>query len=362
MIQRIFQPIGQGAFYTEKHQNYNVVYDCGNWKRAKLADQVVQQSFNSHEVIDILFISHFDADHVNKIIVLKNHCAAIRNVVLPLLHDDEKLLLANFFKTLGYVNEGILIENPEEYFGPDTKVIFVEPTDKDDENEPIEINIEELEKTSTTDKIKIKSSSKILSNITNWFFVPFNYYYSARNTQLQKLFTIHGLNISHFKSDLNYALLNRTKIKKIYNKLAGLINQNSMMVYSGPSGSYYKTVQSYHNGMYNFHPFFYYEDVSNRIACIYTGDSDLNVVNIQNVFRQYWNTVGTIQIPHHGDVKCFNTSFFDGRFYICPISVGTKNTYGHPSSLVISSILSNNSIPLGVTEKLNSGLIQIISN
>lgn len=361
MIQRIFHPIGQGAFYTEKHPNFNIVYDCGNWKRAKLADNVVKQSFKSTEVIDILFISHFDADHVNKIIVLKNHCKVIRNVILPLLHDDEKIVLVNFFKTLEYNDVASLIENPENYFDDETKVIFVEPTENPEGNEITEVNIENLQKSSTEQRIKISSYTQIFSKINNWFFVPFNYNYTTRNTELKNLFIKNGLNITQFKNDLNYALANRTKVKFIYNSLTGLINQNSMMVYSGPKDNYYKNVKSYHNNNYYF-PFCHFANESNRIGCIYTGDSDLNMVNIRLVFRKYWANVGTVQIPHHGDIKCLNDAFFDGNFYICPISVGIKNTYGHPSPLTISSILLNNSIPVEVTEKLNSALIQIITN
>jgi len=72
LIERIFYPIGQGAFYSEKHNNFNIVYDCGNWKNTKLADKVVKQAFLKDEVIDILFISHFDYDHINKISTLKS--------------------------------------------------------------------------------------------------------------------------------------------------------------------------------------------------------------------------------------------------------------------------------------------------
>lgn len=361
MIQRTFHPIGQGAFYTEKHQNFNIVYDCGNWKRAKLADHVVKQSFKSNEVIDILFISHFDADHVNKIIVLKNHCTAIRNVVLPLLHEQQKLLLVTFLRTLDYQDAADLIDNPNNYFGNETNVIFVEPTDSPEENQPNEINLENLSKSFDSTKIRIKSNTQIFSNVSNWFFVPFNYNYTSRNTELLNLFIKYGLDITLFKNDLNYAIRNRTKVKEIYNDVTGQINQNSMMVYSGPVGNHYTTIRSYHY-KYNCSPFFCFNNESNRAGCIYTGDSDLNIVDIQAVFRRYWDKVGTIQIPHHGDIKCFNTTFFDSKFYICPISVGTKNTYGHPSPIVISSILSNNSIPVEVTEQLNSSLLQIISN
>lgn len=64
MIQRIFHPIGQGAFYSERHNNFNFVFNCGNWRNTKLSDQVARQSFNKDEVIDILFISYFDFDHI----------------------------------------------------------------------------------------------------------------------------------------------------------------------------------------------------------------------------------------------------------------------------------------------------------
>ena len=66
-IKRIFHPIGQGAFYSERHENLNIVYDCGNWKNTKQATKIVQSAFKKDEVIDILFISHFDYDHVSSI-------------------------------------------------------------------------------------------------------------------------------------------------------------------------------------------------------------------------------------------------------------------------------------------------------
>ncbi len=94
MIQRIFHPIGQGAYYSERHDNYNIVYDCGNWKNTKKADRVVENSFNKTDKINLLFISHFDIDHVNKINVLKSNFK-IEKVVLPLLHKEEKKLLSN---------------------------------------------------------------------------------------------------------------------------------------------------------------------------------------------------------------------------------------------------------------------------
>ena len=55
MVKRVFHPVGQGAFYSEHHDNFTVVYDCGATSK-KLASKVVAQSFKQNDVIDILFI------------------------------------------------------------------------------------------------------------------------------------------------------------------------------------------------------------------------------------------------------------------------------------------------------------------
>ena len=82
VISRIFHPIGQGAFYAELHSGFNIVYDCGNWKKTTLSGNVVGQSFTADDVIDILFISHFDWDQrlnktgmfvLNKTVIFLDH-------------------------------------------------------------------------------------------------------------------------------------------------------------------------------------------------------------------------------------------------------------------------------------------------
>ena len=90
MTQRIFHPIGQGAFYTEKHNNLNIVFDCGYWRKSKKASKLVSQYFKKTDIIKILFISHFDFDHVSLIPTLKKSVANIDVVVMPLLHENEK--------------------------------------------------------------------------------------------------------------------------------------------------------------------------------------------------------------------------------------------------------------------------------
>ena len=143
MIQRIFHPVGQGAFYSERHENHNIVYDCGThyFNRGKKGiKNTISQSFSKDEIIDILFISHFDYDHVSLIEHLKKSVKKIRLVVMPLLCDDEKILLCNIFKALGEKALVTLVENPEEFFGAKTHIIRVQHKFSEEDPRPIYLN------------------------------------------------------------------------------------------------------------------------------------------------------------------------------------------------------------------------------
>ena len=86
-LTRIFHPVGQGIFYTEKFhfgdKVFNVVFDCGSENKNKI-EKEISQTFTKEDSIDILFISHFHADHMNSLNYLKDHCKKIKRVIIPL--------------------------------------------------------------------------------------------------------------------------------------------------------------------------------------------------------------------------------------------------------------------------------------
>ena len=86
----------------------------------------------------------------------------------------------------------------------------------------------------------------------------------------------------------------------------------------------------------------------------------MNKIDIEKIYKDYWNLIGTIQIPHHGSLKSFNESILKDQYFLCPFSVGENNSYGHPSGKVISKILSYASFPLLVTEDADSEFIETI--
>lgn len=100
-LKRTFHPVGQGAFFTEQfyddameHVLYNVVYDCGS-KSPGIRIQMerdIRNSFYDKKTIDVLFLSHFDDDHVNYVKYLKNHgCLEGTRIFIPMIEAEEWL-------------------------------------------------------------------------------------------------------------------------------------------------------------------------------------------------------------------------------------------------------------------------------
>lgn len=386
MIERIFHTVGQGAFYSERHENFNIVYDCGTeWKNRanKTIYKTIKQSFSKDDEIDILFISHFDYDHVSKIKTLKDHVKSIKKVVMPLLHNNEKTLLTNIYRALNF-NILTLINNPEEFFGTETQIITVSPSDNN------ENPISDDTLTQSIDDIqgKIASGTKLQKKFSTyeWIFIPYNHQYTTRSNELKEALKSKGftdVEIKKLETDSNYTLdkiikdtqISKTKggkiFREVYDSLDGQINENSMLLYSGLNCHREDCGKNIFLFEYSRRYFKHYEEFyyrrwhkmsreNYRVSCVYTGDTDLNVVKIKSIFRNFWKSVGTIQIPHHGDLKSFDKNVLDDKYYWCPISVGEKNSYGHPSCRVIANILSQNSFPVLVTENLTSSYIECI--
>lgn len=359
-VQRVFHPIGQGAFYSEKHDNFSMVYDCGEWKKSAVSARVVRQAFQHTDSIDILFISHFDFDHVCRIPLLKDSVSKIKCVVMPLLSSQEKIFISNIFRSLDF-DILTLINEPEKFFDASTNIVKIKPA------EPGYVNNSDksLDIASIKGSHDLESGTRLFirSNSINWIYEPWNYEYAARHDDLVKLLKNENIDVDKLKSDPDYTLnminTKRKKIKVVYDNLEGNINQNSMFVYSGPDGHTKVTESKFYQHKF-YPPSWTLKHNEQRVGCIYTGDGDLIKSEIKTIYRHHWDCVGTIQIPHHGDIKSFDPSSLD-RGIACPISFGRSNTYGHPSSTLLAGVLAKEAIPLHVTEDPLSAVIQIIS-
>ena len=367
-MQRTFYPVGQGGFYSEsfkaENNNFNVVYDCGSLSRD--VDKVISNSFDKNEDIDILFISHFDSDHVNKINILKNSVGKIKTVIMPLLSEEDKNFLLLVYKWLGseYKNSLDILNNPKEFFGSETKIIWVrEVVESRDEESNQEIrDVAEIE-----DGAEIKSGENInfyLRGQKFWIYKPYNYKNKIRCKELIKKFRENNISIRDLK-DVGYVVNHTKEIRKCYKEVEGDINQNSLVLYSNLIE--YKDGITYIDYIYmgkdlEFYPFWrdYFDFFYNRsdIGCIYTGDVHLKTIvnDFKNKIKEckHYLPVNTIQVPHHGSKNGFDIDFFndfsEGRLgIISPISFGLSNPYGHPSSMVIKQLTLEHHLPVYVT-------------
>lgn len=227
------------------------------------------------------------------------------------------------------------------------------------------INVSEIDETVR----EILSGTPLTINgLNDWVYIPFIYEYQSRREEFLEKLNKAGIDINRLENDPNYILekVIRDKVKKVYKSISGGINENSMFLYSGPSSikdsnSLYWRERYWHHDPYcRCFDHYVYRCDPYRVACLYTGDGDLNKVKVKAIYSNYWDFIGTIQIPHHGSLSSFDASILDNRQFLCPISVGKNNYYGHPSQEVIREILLNKSCPLLVTEDVDSTFVETI--
>lgn len=390
-MKRIFHPVGQGAFYSEEFckeggkVDFRIVYDCGTKTgKGKVAPvQVVGSAFNDDGVpIDILFISHFDGDHVSMIDeLLKHHF--VKRVVLPLLPVEESAVLQAYYNGVGNDAGFRLLSNPTGFFGSETAVFRVEQAG----DEPIRplANGNELTEGFPADAdvviarpdggrvndqrgkiVNMPSVARIFVPRHSWCYIPYNYKYMDRhNALVDKLNERKDIDRTRL-GDASYVSSIHTELKEVYASLqkvkigktaCGEINENSMVVYAGPPSA-----RREHGGwgvmILDTCEINCWRD--DRPACVYSGDSDFRKVKIHNVYGFVWGNVGVVQIPHHGSDGSFSAEFLDESncSYVCPISAGRHNQHRHPSPNVLKDILVRHSFPLIVDERACSRLIQ----
>lgn len=285
MIERIFYPVGQGAFYVEKHGKRNIVYDCGSGTfKAKEYDEkkkrIIADAFSKEEEIDILFISHFHEDHVNMIPFLKDHVKKIKKVVLPLLSPDEIFRLSCFYILLGNDFMSKFVLYFRNYFDNDTEFIYVGSFEEANMIEFREWSGKEYKFVENGTSIPLESRNSAF----DWIFVPYNFEKKKRRPTLLGKLKKKGVCLRDLIKDPNIILgkidkeKERANIRKIYKELEGGIHSNSMMLYSGPderkNAIFFRRVYPiYIEYKYVIDPDFL--RFPEKAGCIYSGDIKL---------------------------------------------------------------------------------------
>lgn len=395
---RTFHPVGQGAFYSERFYDksknsavYNMVFDCGAARGYESkAEHIVSQSFTKNDVIDYLFISHLDYDHVSLVKTLLSSVKRVDNIILPFMTEEDMVIELAYHRLSGdnymtwFIRRIVNHMNGNwdgDFSNGDYNVHFVGDHDETDKTDKTD---------KTTNSKTWRSGDDSSGNrIQGWVFIPYNVNYRSRKldliNKLQDLFVIKGFVNGLTKicgdnvktgSDLYEKLKEdsfvgkiienttlRRYIKQAYEKVEGGINENSLLLYSGPSSN---NVDHwwYEEGCLMNDNFNYYRCRYRclRVACLYTGDSNCDLTDWKNSkYNSVWENIGTIQLPHHGSVESFDVDKNTiERSYVFPVSCGSTNSYGHPSGRVLAYLMTHGCIVRIITELVGTTYIQVI--
>lgn len=360
---RYQHPVGQGGFHTafieNDGQRLTYVYDCGTNSGQKFVNREIDafiddrstptHSKNGH--IHLLFLSHFDADHINGLEHLLKKAKKVHRVVIPYLDPPLQIaLLASADSrgqdVTGYVN---FLNNPVAWFAERgvEEVSFVYPSNEDDDGDPREGWPDKPDDTGGEDspgeKIEVPSKDATAKDDqTSSSPTRTTPFYDNRNLALgfvpptatdepcpKWIFRTHVRKVSWKKiqafqlalakvlapngaptfqmTTLLNALQNKqdhAKIRKCYKNIFTTHNLVSMSLYSGPDGSSHPRHSWGHVTQWKKCRWCSRHHWREACGWLTTGDANLSGPEIIAQYLKHYERVidhvGTLVIPHHG--------------------------------------------------------------
>lgn len=368
---REFYGVGHGAFYSEHfvlntNGPINVVFDCGTRSAFDIPYREIAKFYvniNSidigRNIIDLLFISHFDEDHVNGLKELYRRCDKIKKVVLPVLRNDDE-------KWLAITEYGIRYSDNYEralslFRANGTELVFVKPVDDGfSKNENEEANFKEF--TSEREPIQLENLHGTIDSGTpivlsfekiDWIYIPIYFdnllkVRDAVKAQIEKIQKPDGkfLKVDDLVNAKTFSRNLLTQINSAYKKVVGSSNLSSMLCYSGPGrhllAKSHTIKVSGENEILG---------IPSKLGCLYTGDARLKknqCIAVKSLLgKRNVDNIEFFQLPHHGSKynitlkSVENYLGLDFEHTLNFTSCGSQDN-NHPSRSVLSEIKKRN--------------------
>lgn len=392
-VTRTIQPVGQGGFYTEIFEIPNqkgeistrcVVYDCGSATRSEPKKTIESALPDDYDLdIDILFISHFDDDHVNGLAeLLKKH--RIKRIVIPQIHGYEWFyILEDSIKRETYQPRGNLIKRFLKSISNETsqnEIQILEIAPIDSSKERPDRNNYDAQSINELNYQKFWNSGLgfyPFEKEIGWIYIPVNTMDLNKINLLKKelapLFGAeHDTAIWDELSGEQCAKViseNRSKINAVYKKVFGSSNASSMCLYSGLDSVNHQSESIYKDcWQFCYRRHYWCGRKEDSEACLYTGDSNLKDSELRTtllrILHQHIKRIGLIQIPHHGSAHNSSNNAFselcEDALPLLFVSYGCYNQYGHPSTRLFGKLRAGGYEIAEVTEKKDSYHMELI--
>lgn len=330
-VKRTFHPVGQGAFFTEQFYNddattllYNVVYDCGSRSQGikTQMERSIRNVFHDKKKIDVLFLSHFDDDHINFVKTLKDkgYLSGTR-IIIPMLAAEEWLGIEPYVSNYHYI-----LSLNDSAQGR-TRVIKVWFFDEEVGEWRRPIVIDDIEGDTISSGSLLQLNLPVLDVV--WYYAPFNVQFNELIEEFREKLRIERLEYEKL-TDKDYVLDNISILKQIYGNLGKkpsvgtAINLNSLLVMSYPKDAEKCCfVDSIRMSGYYWEHWMYHHNWSYPGSCLYTGDTSANETFVWQRIEKIIDhclgidsTLGLLQIPHHGSKNSYDDKLLTSpRFF-----------------------------------------------
>jgi hypothetical protein len=372
-----FNKAGQGLFYTgclrtHGKNTFWFVYDCGSSKGAAVLRQEVldfkdRVLLSGAGAIDLLVISHFDADHISQISLLLKYLDC-KIAVLPYLSTLERLNLyfhnevqeaiddEDYFAFIStptaYLSERgveriIYIDGNEEQGTGD--VVNPEPNDSRKFEGDISLNpVVQMSAANTNSEQEILLNQYLGAEVVHagricsgnhWEFV---FHQVGQSHAVKKEFKNLLRNVFEIalekeypdREELQKILQSQNKRKLLKDHFIdtfGDINQCSLVLLHGPVTTKHSIV---HNELQHLYS-------GQKTYTLLTADANLReIIEVTGYLRNAIPDIKVFQVPHHG--SRFSWSPWEDMTLFTElnavINYGTGNTYGHPDPMVLNRL------------------------
>ncbi len=268
---RFICPVGQGGLSIERIDDYVVVYDCGSISSPKMAEYCIDHLAHHTNHVNLLFISHFDKDHVNTLRYLLSS-VKVMCAVTPMIPDEMKWCY-NIYTNGAYI---AIMDLLEEYNTEMDRFYNNENGEREYDYKSVWEWVSKSMITQTDFDVlkpKLISAGLVLNLVKNPNYVE-------KNKEI-----INNIFKDHFggKGPNAKGLIMLSQRNKNTNTKKSIIVRDHLLPM--PLGVVYKSDMS---------------------SCLYVGDADMrnrqNNKTIQSFLGKYRteNMLQLMQIPHHG--------------------------------------------------------------
>lgn len=412
---RCQQAVGQGGFHTAKlvstkhpaiairsptdtrvegTTSFHYVYDCGSRQVGKCRS-AARRFANSiaERRIDLLFLSHFDEDHVNGLPDLLNPVGGVKadTVVMPWVDDVERLIafgraalrgraIGDFFRSLvvdplaaldvfrpgrillvrrgpGDPDDRDIIDLRPEGFDPEgpfeTKVVIDGGSWRRGPAKPNPVPGVSAAVHAIFDDATIDVSTDAAS----WVFKPYvrpcdQGRVSNFEREAERLLAWPWGSFRTTVSDVatrNWLVGNKIGSKALasaYRFAFGDRNLTSLCVYSGPRPAHHGKVFSLDLNKFG---------LASKIGWLATGDVPLKdpaeAKDLLAHYREQVDNVATFGLPHHGSVKNYSSMVVAAlRPQICFVSAKPPKSWQHPHPAVMADVANHGATGIHVDD------------